>query len=351
MHRLPRYQRLALLTDGRLGVFSSKTAATVLRDRPDDVAVIVDDDAAGASPRKRVPWSPEVPIVKDFDAARPFQPDAAIIGVAPIGGGLTDTLRPTVEAALKSGVSVISGLHDFLSDDPALQDLADASGARIHDLRRPPAHHRVASGQARHTKARRILTVGSDCNVGKLATAKLLQTEAIARGHDAALAATGQSGILVTGAGTVIDACIADFTSGAVEELVLAYGEHELCFIEGQGSLGHPGYSPVTLALLHGGCPEVMVLVHQLHRTTYKAPPHLPLPDLPTLIEHYEQAAGLIHPARVVAVAVNSVEYAADEAATACRELENTLGLPTVDPVRDGPGRLFDAVMAGLEQQ
>jgi uncharacterized NAD-dependent epimerase/dehydratase family protein len=344
MHRLPDYHRLILLTDSRLGIFTSKTAATVLRDRPNDVVAIVDANAAGQSPADHIPWAPSVPIVPDVTAALAHQPDAAVIGVAPIGGGLTPSLRKEIEAALHAGVSVISGLHDFLDDDPHFRGLADESGAHLYDLRRPPPDRRVASSQARNTRARRVLTVGSDCNVGKLATAQALCQEARQRNHAAALAATGQSGILSTGAGTVIDACVADFIAGAAEELVLAHADADYCFIEGQGSLGHPGYSGVTLALLHGTCPEALVLVHQLNRTSYKAPPHLPLPTLPTLIAGYEELAGWLHPAKIVAIGLNTVEYDDAIAADACRDLEAALNLPVADPIRHGPAKLLDAI-------
>ncbi len=351
MHELPAYHRLLLLTEGNLGVFSSKTAASLLRYRPHDVVGVVDSAAAGQRLADSIPWSPPVPILADVDAARTLRPDALMIGIAPVGGALPDMMRRHVCSALRAGLDVVSGLHSFLADDDELAILAGRSGARIIDLRRPPAPRVIATAQALTTRCRRVLTVGTDCNVGKMVAALELTAAAGRRGLDARFLATGQTGIMIGGCGIAIDACVADFAAGAAEQLVMSAAACDVCFIEGQGSIAHPGFSPVTLALLHGSCPDTLALVHQLGRTHYAASPHGVLPAIPSLIAAYEQAAALLHPARVSAVAVNSFGYEPETAQREARRIEAELGLPVADPIRDGCERLLDAILGRTFRQ
>jgi uncharacterized NAD-dependent epimerase/dehydratase family protein len=346
MQKLPAHRRMLLLTEGRLGVLTSKTAAVLLRYRPDDIAAVIDARAAGGDIRDSVAWAPPVPILPDIAAAAPHQPDALVIGITPEGGALPDDMRRHVEDALSAGLDVISGLHTFLGDDPALRRHADDHRARIYDLRRPPTERVIAAARARQTRCRRILTVGSDCSVGKMVAATELARAGERRGLDARLLATGQTAIMVAGAGITVDSCVADFAAGAIEQLVLDAADADICFIEGQGSIAHPGYSPVMLALLHGACPDAMILVHHLGRTHYKAPPHDPLPELQQLIPLYEQVAGLLHPARVVGVALNTHGQPEQQVRAATAALEQEFGIPVEDPYRDGCERLLDAALA-----
>jgi uncharacterized NAD-dependent epimerase/dehydratase family protein len=345
MHKLPQYNRLLLLTEGQLGVFSSKTAAVLLRYRARDVVGLIDSATAGQKVADFVPWAPAVPILPDVDTARSLGPDAMIIGVAPVGGALPDEMRCHVLAALSLGLDVISGMHTFLGDDPELAALAKRTAASLYDLRRPPNNRVIATGQARQTRARRVLTVGTDCNVGKMVAALELSLAAKRRGVDARFIATGQTGIMIAGRGITIDSCVADFVAGAVEEMVLADGDSDVCFVEGQGSIAHAGYSGVTLSLVHGCCPNAMILVHQLGRTQFKAPPNDPLPSIKQQIAAYEQVAAFMEPARVVGVALNTVGHNDDVARREAARLEAELELPVADPVRDGCERLLDAAL------
>jgi uncharacterized NAD-dependent epimerase/dehydratase family protein len=345
VHVLPPYRRLLLLTEGRLGIFSSKTAAVLLRYRPEDVAAVVDSRAAGTDVRSIIPWAPAVPIVPDVAAGAALRPDGLVIGVAPPGGALPPDMRVQVVAALRGGLDVLSGLHVFLADDGELRDLAKQSGARLFDLRRPPAERVLATGRARTTRCRRILTVGTDGNVGKMVAALELTNVARQHGLDARFVATGQTGIMVAGRGIALDAVVADFAPGAAEELVLDAGDSDVCFVEGQGSLAHPGFSAVTLALLHGVCPDALILVHCVGRTRFHAPPHGPIPPLRELRAAYEQVAALLHPARVVGVALNAAGADERSAAAAARAIAQDLRLPVVDPVRFGCEALLEVAM------
>lgn len=342
MHLLESHHRIALLTEGRLGVFTSKTAASLLRYRADDVAAVIDSQAAGQRIGSYIPWARPIPIVADAAAAAGLGCDAVYIGIAPVGGELPEELRRHVLAALRAGLDVVSGLHTRLAADAELVALAAARGARLFDLREPPSHQVVATRRALRTRARRVLTVGTDCNVGKMVAALELTAAAKRRGRDARFVATGQTGIMIAGRGCAIDAVVSDFAAGAAEELVLADADADVLLIEGQGSIAHPGFSAVTLALLHGTCPDALVLVHHVGRTEYRAAPHFPLPALRELCFAYEQLAAFQHPAQVVAVALNGAECHPAQVAEFAHQVERELGVPAADVLAAGCDRLLD---------
>lgn len=346
MHVLPAHRRILLLTEGYLGPFTAKTAAALLRYRPQDIVGVVDSQAVGTDVRSAIPWAPPVPVLAEVARAAALHPDALYVGVAPPGGALPPEMRRQVVQALERGLDVVSGLHERLAADDEFARCAQRGGARVFDLREPPATRLLATGRARTTRCRRILTVGTDGNVGKMAAALELVAAARRRGLEARFVATGQTGIMVAGAGVAIDAVPADFAPGVVEELVLAAGDADVCIIEGQGSLAHPGFSAVTLALLHGACPDAMILVHHVGRMRYKAPPHGPIPPLRELRMAYEQAASLLHPARVVAVAINPLGQPPRAVRAAARAIAQELRLPVVDPLCEGGDALLAA--AGL---
>lgn len=331
MQSLPAYQRILLLTEGHFGVFTSKTAASLLRYRAADVVGVLDAAVAGQDPRRFVPWSPDVPILPSVAAATALRPEAVFVGIAPVGGALPASMRTHLRDALAAGIDVVSGLHTRITADAELRNLAAARAARIFDVREPPPEQPIAAMRAVQTPCRRILTVGSDCNVGKMVAALELAAAARRRGLNARFAATGQTGIMIAGCGVAIDAVVCDFAAGAAEALVVALGDCEVCFVEGQGSIAHPGYSGVTLSLLHGVCPDALVLVHHLGRERYTHPPRTPLPALGPLIAAYEQAAAFLHPAKVVAVALNGHGSGPEAVAAAAHAIERDLGLPAAD--------------------
>jgi len=345
MHVLPSYERILVLTEGQLGVFSSKTAACLLRYRGEHVVGIVDSQAAGSDVRAQIPWSPPVPILPDITAASTRRPETLFIGVAPVGGTLPPEMRRHVHDALLAGLDIVSGLHTHLSDDHALADCARRSGAQIFDLRRPPDQNVIAGGRARNTRCRRIMTVGTDGNVGKMVTACELTRAARQRGLDARMVATGQTGIMIEGSGIAIDGVVSDFAAGATEQLVLKFGDCDVCVVEGQGSIAHPGFSGVTLSILHGACPDAFILVHHAGRTRYRAEPRGPIPPLAQLRTAYEQAAALVHPARVVGVALNGFGAAPDVVRDEGRRIEQELNVPVSDPTTPDIARLLDAAL------
>ncbi|MFQ5807010.1 MAG: DUF1611 domain-containing protein [Phycisphaerae bacterium] len=345
MHDVSSYRRILLLTEGRLGVFTSKTAAVLLRYRGQDVVGVVDSACAGADLRHLLPGAPSRPIFPSVSAAMESEPDALFIGIHPTGGALPTELRAQVSEALRAGIDVVSGLHTQLAHDEEFRALAAESDALILDLRRPPAERRVASGRAKTTRCRRVLTVGTDCNVGKMVTAFELARAARGRGLDARFIATGQTGIMVSGRGIAIDAVVSDFAAGAIEQLVLEARDSDVCVIEGQGSIGHPGFSGVTLAILHGACPDALILVHHAGRTHHKSEPRDPLPPLQAQWSAYEATAALLHAARIVGVALNTHDVAPPVVQAETRRIEEEFQVPVVDPLKEGCGALLSAAL------
>jgi uncharacterized NAD-dependent epimerase/dehydratase family protein len=343
--------RLAILAEGRFAEHDAKTATGVLRYGSQDVVAVIDSTRAGARVRDHIPGlDSDVPIVESIEQALALRPDTLLIGVAPAGGKLPAEWRAIVLRALEAGLDVESGLHDFLSDDAELRAAADAAGAELRDLRRAPPGLDVPTGENLTVDAHTVLTVGSDCALGKMTVSLEIHAEAQARGLDSEFVPTGQTGIAIAGWGIAVDEVVSDFVAGATETLVLEGRRRSasgaLLWVEGQGSISHPSYSGVTLGLLHGSAPHAMVLVHEAGRTHMDMPNGPPILPLPELIADYERMARYVRPARVVCVALKTNRLDEAAAREAIAEVEAATGLPTDDPVRFGAARLLDAVLA-----
>ncbi|MHC4445189.1 MAG: DUF1611 domain-containing protein [Planctomycetota bacterium] len=347
IYELP-YRRLLILTEGHLGIFSSKTAFCVLRYRPSEVVGLVDSQQAGKSVETLLEGMAGVPVFGDVNEAMPLKPDALLIGIAPVGGDLPGPMRRHIVDALEQGVAVISGLHSLLGRDPELVELAERNNTRIHDIRDPGPIDRIARGLARGMGVKRVLTVGTDCSTGKMVTALELQRAAVRAGMDAASVATGQTGIVIEGWGIAVDHVLSDFAAGAAELLVEQVAEREICFIEGQGSIAHPGYSGVTLSLMHGTCPEAMIMCHCPGRKYFSEWDDCPITPITHQIDLYERVMAPLHPSKVVAVSLNTAQMTAGEADRAVRSIADETGLPTADPIRSGCNVLLDAIRQHL---
>ena len=259
--------KFLILADGDFSPMTSKTANSVIRYLPDRVVAVVDRVNAGKTVQQVLGFGGGIPVVGSMAEGLKRKPDAVLIGIAPSGGRLPEEWRDWLADALDAGCDLWSGLHTFLSDDPVLATKAKANGRTILDVRRPPPRLPVGMGMARLVDPYVVLTVGTDCNVGKM-TAQLQLVQGLEkRGLRTRFAATGQTGIFIEGWGTGVDAVVADFIAGAAEELVLTAAEGaDIVLVEGQGSINHPGYSGVTLGLLHGSCPDGLILCHQATR-------------------------------------------------------------------------------------
>lgn len=345
-------KRIALLAEGRFTPMEAKTAVGVLRYRRDEVVAAIDSTRAGRTAQDCVGFGGELPVVASVAAAAAHGADALLVGLAPQGGGLPAEWRPPIAAALARGWDVFSGLHAFLGDDPEFAALAAAHGGRIHDVRRPPAARPIAARRAAACDALVVLTVGSDCAVGKMTAALEVAAELRRRGVRAAFVATGQTGIFIADHGVAVDAVPSDFVAGVTEDLVLAAArDADVVLVEGQGTIFHPGYSGVSLSLLHGACPEALLLCHDAARTHMRIADDgepLPLRPLPELVAEHERVAGWVRPARVLGVALYTRDMDDVTAAAAVRDAARATGLPATDPVRHGAGPLADAIERAL---
>jgi len=266
-----------------------------------------------------------------------------VIAVVNRGGTLPEAWVPVLIEALDAGLDLASGMHMRLGHVPEIADAAARLGRTLHDVRHPPRDFAPGTGAPR--PGRRLLTVGTDCSVGKMYTALALERAMRARGLNADFRATGQTGILIAGEGVAVDAVIADFISGAVEWLAPAADPDHWDVIEGQGSLYHPSYAGVSLGLLHGAQPDALVLCHEPTRTHMRGLPGRPLPDLKDCIDGHLAAARLTSPqARFIGISVNTAALDERDATTCLAALEDETGLPCVDPLRTGVARLVDAL-------
>lgn len=337
---LNRYCRIVLLTDGFSTPFFSKTAISLMRYRHNDIAAVLDREFAGRDATGVFGTGDGIPIVE----ALPDETDAVFIGIAPPGGKLPGVWRPIICEALRRGVDVISGLHEFLADDDEFVALASAHGGQLIDVRRN-LEKETSTAAAFRDGCLRIHTVGQDCSVGKMVTTLEVQRELASRSLDAKFIATGQTGIMIAGDGVPVDCVVADFVNGSVERLVRRSEAHDILLIEGQGCISHPSFSAVTLGLLHGCAPHGLIFCYEVGRQEVKGLDGVPLLQIGRLIETYELAARLRHPSRVVGIAMNTRNVSPADVDDERKRVADEFGLPVCDVYRDGPGPLADAVL------
>ena len=266
-----------------------------------------------------------------------------VIGVAPIGGVVPDDWWASIEEAARAGLDIVCGLHFRLADYPAVVAAAEASGARLIDVRTPPKKIPVGTGIKRSGK--RVLMVGTDCAIGKKYTALALDKAMREAGMNSTFRATGQTGIMLAGEGIPIDAVVADFISGAAEQLSPDNDDNHWDLIEGQGSLFHPGYSGVSLGLLHGSQPDAFVVCHDATRTAVSGWEHYPLPSIRHAIDQHILLGSRTNPdIRCAGISVNTSRLAAEKRKSYLAELRAETGLPCVDPVIDGCGAIVEYI-------
>ena len=271
--------------------------------------------------------------------------DALLIGSSPIGGKMPEEWRDEIKLALSQGKNVISGLHDFLSEDEEFRKIAERSGAKIWDVRKPPRKMHVADGSGRF--ANTVLVAGTDCAVGKMITAIQLTRDARKRGINAGFIATGQTGIMIgADAGVVIDRVPGDFMAGVMEEMVKEVAKkRDVIFVEGQGSLSHPAYSGVTLAILHGSYPKKIIIAHDPKRVHHFGYPDFKIPPLKWHIEMHEKLSSSVSGGKVVGIAIDGERMSDEEIEKYKDFVENEYDLPAEDVFHNGAERLLKAVL------
>lgn len=335
-------KRYLILAEGKSAdAHYGKTMRGVLRYGPDPAVAIVDSERPGEEVQG-------VPVVATVAEGLAYGPTTALVGVATQGGRFPPAWRELLKQSVAAGLDVENGLHEYLSDDPELVALAAERGVELRDLRKPPPGLNVPTGANLELPARTILTVGSDCAIGKMTVSLELDREARRRGLRSAFVPTGQTGIAIAGWGISVDAVVSDFTAGAAEQLVVEgyeRGGEDVLWVEGQGALLHPAYSGVTLGLIHGSAPHAFVLCHLAGSTEIEGYPGHAHRTLPELIELHERIALPARPARVEAIALNTRFLSDEEAAAAVADVAAETGLPADDPVRFGAGKLADALL------
>ncbi|MCL1474306.1 DUF1611 domain-containing protein [Argonema antarcticum] len=340
-------QKLAILLHEGIRGIHGKTGLTLLRYSEASIVAVIDKQCAGESLPKLTGIPRDVPIVASVEDALLYNPDVLAIGIAPSGGILPDIWFQEIKQAVASGLSVINGLHTRLASHPEIQGLL-RENQWIWDVRQEPAGLGVGTAKARSLPCRRVLAVGTDMAVGKMSTCLELHRASLRRGLRSQFLATGQAGIMISGDGIPLDAVRVDFAAGAVEQLVMRFGEdYDILYIEGQGSLLHPG-STATLPLLRGSQPTHLILVHRAGQTHIRNLPHVQIPSLSEAIKLYEMvgsAGGAFEKVKVVAIALNTGHLDEVAARNAIEQVKIETGLACTDVVRFGGDLLVDAVM------
>ena len=336
-------RRMAILADGCFSTLGAKTAVCLVRYAADEVVAVIDASRAPSTARETIGHGGEMPVVASLKEALAFGPNTLVFGTAPRGGMLAPADRAAAVEAIRNGLHVMNGMHEFLGDDGGLAALAAEKGVVLWDVRRPPEGLGVSSGNGCGL-CPVIFTVGSDCNTGKMTAGMEIHRALLRDGVRSGFAASGQTGIMITGAGIPVDRVVADFIGGATERLVRETAPgNDVVILEGQGSILHPGYAGVTFGMIAGALPQAFVLCHQPTRDTVRgyAVPIPPLADLATL---YEGALSGIRRIPVIGIALNTFDLDDGSARGAIEAAERHTGLPAADPVRFGAGALVHAV-------
>ena len=341
-------RRYAILAPDRFA-HDAKTAHGVIAYGHDETVAVIDPSHAGKRVRDILPHlGSDAPIVATVSDALAYAPTSLLIGTAPKGGALPLSWRSMILEAIAAKLEIVSGLHDMLGDDAEFANAASAADTTIWDVRKPPEVP-LFSGAVYDVTAPTVLFVGNDCAVGKMTVALELVRAARDRGMNAEFVPTGQTGIMIAGWGISIDRVIADFAPGATEQLVLTAANRspDLILVEGQGSINHPAYAPVTLALMYGSAPDALILVCDPTRD------HIESYVTPTLsyrelIRTHEALIGTVKPARVVAIALNTRGLSDDRARAEIERASAETQLPADDVVRFGAHALYDAIAPEL---
>ncbi|MCC6485469.1 MAG: DUF1611 domain-containing protein [Armatimonadetes bacterium] len=340
-----RFSRIAILAEKAFDIESGKTAVGLIRYGRCRTVAIIDSRTAGKTAADVIGIGQDVPIVAALKDALQHSPETLVIGIAPRGGSLPEEWRSIILEAIAAGLDVVSGLHTFLNDDPEISAAAKRRRVILWDARRPPQDIQVAEGVAPRLDRNIVLTVGTDCCVGKMSVSLELTTSARSRGLSADFVPTGQTGIMLWGRGIAIDAVVADFIAGATEQMVLdAAKRAQWVFVEGQGSLYHPGYSGVTMGLIHGSGPSQLVLCHKADRPEIRSY-GVVIPPLSEVVAYYEAVCRPLFPTRVSAIALNTHGLTPTKCARAIAQAEDTTGLPADDCVRNGADKLLSALL------
>lgn len=335
-------RQIILLTEGHTEPHAGKTAASVIRYRGHEVVALLDSTQVGRTSGELLGVG-TFPIVAKLDDAP--NANTLLLGIAPPGGKIPPAWRAIIlDAIARRKMDVISGLHDFVGDDPEFSAAAKKSGVQLIDVRKNN-EKTIARRKGLRPDCLRVHTVGHDCSIGKMVTSIEITNGLKKRGYDAKFIATGQTGIMVEGDGLPIDCIVADFVSGAAEKLILENQHHDIVLVEGQGSLVHPSYSGVTLGLLHGCAPQALVLCYEVGRERVTGVESVQIPPLAEIKRIYDVMSNIHQKCKIIGIGINSRRISPAEAAQERERVKSEFGLPACDVFRDGPDELVDAVI------
>jgi uncharacterized NAD-dependent epimerase/dehydratase family protein len=335
-------RKIIILTEGHTEPHAGKTAASVIRYRGHEVVALLDGTQKGRTSGELLGVG-SVPIVARLDDVP--EANTLLLGIAPPGGKIPPSWRAVIlDAIARRKMDVISGLHDFVGDDPEFAAAAKTSGVTIYDVRKN-TEKTIARRQGLRPDCLRVHTVGHDCSIGKMVVSIEVTNGLKRRGLDAKFIATGQTGIMVEGDGLPIDCVVADFVSGAAEKLVLQNQHHDILLVEGQGSLVHPSYSGVTLGLLHGCAPQALILCYECGRDRVTGVESVPIPPLAEIKRIYDVMANIHQKCQIIGIGINSRKLSAEDATRERERVQAEFGLPACDVFRDGPDELVEAVI------
>lgn len=340
-----RERRYAILAEGWFANRHAKTAHGLVRYGKDEVVAVIDSTLAGQTTTEALPdLRRSAPIVSGIDEALAYEPTSLLVGLAPAGGRLPGEWLAVLRRASEAGVEVVSGLHQRLAPE--------LPGAEVWDVRDAPEGIPLFSGEGFDVGPKVVHAVGTSSAIGKMTATLEIERAAGEAGTRTAFVATGQTGIVIEGWGISVDAVVSDFAAGAAEQLVLEAARGsvwegdrrvpDLILVEGQGSLGHPAYSGVTLSLMHGSCPDALILCADA--ASEEVFPRVPMPDLSLLADRYEGVAALTKPAPVVAVSINTRGLDEETAREYVERVSHSTGRPATDPVRFGAEPILAAI-------
>ncbi|MFQ6605183.1 MAG: DUF1611 domain-containing protein [Fidelibacterota bacterium] len=334
--------RFAILAEQSFNYLYSKTGNTLIRYRPKEVVGVIDSRFAGKTVSDILRYGGDIPVVADIEELFAFKPDTLVLGNAPQGGRISPAYKTQIVKALKAGMHLISGMHDFLSDDPYFTDLAATHDVTITDLRKPPTPPHFPKKSWRLRKIPVLLTIGSDCDTGKMTTAWEISRLLEEQGLNAPFIGTGQTGILLSGRGVPVDAVVADFMAGEIEYEMDKFKKADLIIVEGQGSIVNMLYSGVTLGLLHGTMPDYLIMCHEPVRKFDVS--DYPIPDMKMLLDIHVR---LMKPFKQTKyVGMNLLTHAMSVAAARriVEEYEEKYQIPTNDFIRFGARNILNRI-------
>jgi uncharacterized NAD-dependent epimerase/dehydratase family protein len=340
-------RKIVILAEGQFSHHKSKTANGVIWFIPEQVAAVIDSTKAGMTTRGVIQAGGDIPVVDNLKESLQYKPNALLIGIAPPGGALPELFKDVIREAIENSLDILNGLHTFVGDDPELARLADQHGVKIIDYRRPPKNLHIASMRWKQRKAKVVLGIGIDANIGKKSTAIALWRDFLKRGYRSDFIPTGQTGMMIAGKGIAVDALPSDFVSGAIEDMVMESAtDHDIIFVEGQGSLVHQGYSAVATGILHGAMPDAMILSMEANR--HQNDFGMVYPEVSKVIQLYEDLVTIYRPTMTVGISL--ITYGLDDEAArrAVQDTERRTGLSTTDPLRFGAEVLSNAIIERL---